>query len=168
MLKVGQHVTSCVMQQTTTISARLPDRDRPVHCSATDAVSRANSISGQNILQFKAFFSSWIISAQPALEVFEGCFEGIQKVFDVVQKGEGWVKIYNGQWSKRKWVVHPQKLIKVKNSFGFLQRNPQILSEKVKPFLFFKNMFLWNTPLVYDWCWCWCFPRKQKKSFGNF
>ena len=36
----------------------------------------------------------------------------------------------------------PQKLIK--NPLGFLQSNPQILTEQVEPFLFFKNMFWWN------------------------
>ena len=34
------------------------------------------------------------------------------------------------------------RFIKIKNPYGFLQSNPQILTEQVKPFHFFKNMFL--------------------------
>ena len=58
---------------------------------------------------------------------------------------EDWVKIYNNKTSKRKWLVHPLKLIKIKKSFWFLQSSPQILAEQVEPFLFIKNMFSWNT-----------------------
>ena len=32
--------------------------------------------------------------------------------------------------SKRKWLVHPLKLIKIKNPFGFLQSSLQILAER--------------------------------------
>ena len=35
--------------------------------------------------------------------------------------------------------MHPLKLIKIKNPFGFLQSNPKILTEWVEPFLFLKK-----------------------------
>ena len=41
--------------------------------------------------------------------------------------------------------MHPLKLIKIKNPFGFLQSNPEILAERVEPNLVIKNMFSWNT-----------------------
>ena len=44
--------------------------------------------------------------------------------------------------------MHPLKLIKIKNPFGFLQTSLQILAEQVEPIFFIKNMFSWNT-LIY-------------------
>ena len=44
--------------------------------------------------------------------------------------------------------MHPLKLIKIKNPFGFLQSNPQILAERVEPNFVIKNTFSWNTLLV--------------------
>ena len=38
--------------------------------------------------------------------------------------------------------MHPLKLVKIKNNFGFFQKNPQILAERVEPFSNQKNVFL--------------------------
>ena len=38
-------------------------------------------------------------------------------------------------------LVHPLKVVKIKNPFGFLQSSPKILAEQVEPILFIKNMF---------------------------
>ena len=43
--------------------------------------------------------------------------------------------------SKRKWLVHSLKLVKIKNPFGFLQTNHQILAERVEPFFSSKLCF---------------------------
>ena len=41
--------------------------------------------------------------------------------------------------------MHPLKLVEIKKSFGFLQSNPQILAELVKPIFLIKKVFLWDT-----------------------
>ena len=161
MLKVGQHVTSCVMQQTTTISARLPDRDRPVHCSATDAVSRANSISGQNILQFKAFSSSWIISAQPALEVFEGP-EGFWCC------PERWGLSENLQWSmiKTEMGCTPPKTYQSQNFFLVPpKKSPNTFREGEAISFLQKYVFVKHPPGIWLML---MLSQKTKNSFGNF
>ena len=42
-------------------------------------------------------------------------------------------------------LVHPLKLVQIKNPFGILQTNPQIPREWVGNFDFQKNMFGWDT-----------------------
>ena len=70
--------------------------------------------------------------AQPALQVFGGYFEGIQKVS--VRKSEGRVNIYNVKMVNTEMACAPLKLVEIKNPFGFLQSSPQILAERVAPF----------------------------------
>ena len=41
--------------------------------------------------------------------------------------------------SQRKRLVQPLKLVKIKNSFGFLQSNPQVLAEWVEPIFLIKK-----------------------------
>ena len=42
-------------------------------------------------------------------------------------------------------LVHPLKLVQIKNPFGILQTNPQIPQKWVGLFYFQKNMFSWDT-----------------------
>ena len=42
-------------------------------------------------------------------------------------------------------LVHPLKLVQIKNPFGILQTNPQIPQKWVGLFYFQKNMFCWDT-----------------------
>ena len=42
-------------------------------------------------------------------------------------------------------LVHPLKVVKIKNPFGILQTNPQIPREWVGNFDYQKNMFGWDT-----------------------
>ena len=41
--------------------------------------------------------------------------------------------------------MHPLKLNKIENPFGFLQSSPQMLAEQVGPIFFIENMFSCNT-----------------------
>ena len=45
-------------------------------------------------------------------------------------------------------LVHPLKLVQIKNPFGILQTNPQIPREWVGNFDFQKNMFGWDTLVI--------------------
>ena len=58
-------------------------------------------------------------------------------------------------------LVHPLKLVQIKNPFGILQTNPQIPQKWVGLFYFQKNMFCWDTLVV-------IFPRYLFKNVHRY
>ena len=66
--------------------------------------------------------------------------------------------------SKQKWLVHPLKVVKVKNPFGFLQSSPQILAGQVEPIFVITNMFSWNTLLSRVDLSPWEWEKRQSES----
>ena len=60
-----------------------------------------------------------------------------------------WPSIFNG-------LVHPLKLVQIKNPFGFLQSSPQILVERVEPFFVVEKHVFVRHPIddpSEDLCW---------------
>ena len=59
------------------------------------------------------------------------------------------MKIYNVKKVKTEMTCAPPKTYKIKNPFGFLQTNFQILAERVEPFFFHKKHVFMKHPNAY-------------------